>query len=141
MKITSVQMSQFQTLMNGLVASWDKIKPLETSWVAIHKDTMSAGFKFLAGGIDQLVNLAQTFALDGVDKKSLVLQYANQLFDIIVAAEIPVWAKPAFIPLKTMFDAAVDGLIEFAVSKIVAVVPTPTPVVPTPVIPTPATPA
>lgn len=115
----AVDLTKFASLVSLLSAEWQKVKPVATTWL-LNRGKLSAGFKFLASGIDQLVALAETMTLPGVDKKAAVMSAANALFDVVVLAELPAWTTPFIVPVKGIFDTMLDGLIEFVVTKLPA---------------------
>lgn len=117
--MATIDLTKFTSLVATLSAEWQKVKPVATTWL-LNKGRLSAGFQFLAGGIDQLVALAETMTVAGVDKKAAVVAAANTLFDVVVMAELPAWTKPFIAPVKGIFDTMLDGLIEFVVAKLTA---------------------
>lgn len=117
------QLSQFQSVVNTIIANWLKIKPAVTNWFTANPLHLSLAWQNVVDGLNQLVAFAQSLGLPGADKKALVMDGANQLLQLIVFPLLP-----AYVPtklLQAIFDAILSGVIEFLVTKLN---PTPTPV-------------
>ncbi len=121
MNLTVDQVSKFESLLVILTDDWKKVKPVVTGWFShfsVSNNNLVVAFNFLISGVDKLVSLASELEAAGVDKKAIVLASANKLFDIVVAAELPLALQPFASLLRTMFDALLNALIEFVVSKL-----------------------
>jgi hypothetical protein len=116
MQITAEQVEKFQAVLTTLEENWKSVKPDTKVWLAMNNTYLSRAFQFLVDGVDQLVNLASTLNVPGADKKAVVLNTSNKLFDVVIAPILPIWVPTLVV--KTLFDGAISGIIEFLVSKL-----------------------
>lgn len=115
MNLTVDQVSKFQALLTILKDDWTKIKSTAVKaehWFVINHDLLSKGWQFVFSATNKFVALAAELEAAGVDKKAVVLACINQLFDFVVAAEIPLVFQPMMKSLRDVFDAAINGAIE-----------------------------
>jgi hypothetical protein len=119
MQITTDQIGQADAIVQNLISTWGKVKPVVGGWFGVDKNSLTKGFGFVFSGVDQLVNFANTLEAPGVDKKTLVLGAANTLFDGIVGPLLPTWAKPFLPVLNNIIDSILDNLIEYILNKVV----------------------
>lgn len=129
--------AKFNALHADLAGEWAKIRTQFAAggWFHIHADTLSAGWQFLVAAVQQLAALADSSGLLNADKKAIVLEYAKKLFEIVIAAEVPLPLQPLVLSLGPVFLSALSGIIEYVVAILHNKPPVPTPVPPAPVTP------
>lgn len=123
MNLTVEQVTKFESLLTILSDDWKKVKPVATGWfshISFNNSNLVQAFNFLISGVDQFVALADQLesSVAGADKKAIVLASANKLFDLVVAAEIPLAFQPFASILRSTFDALLNALIEYVVTKL-----------------------
>lgn len=97
---------------------WDEQNPEPKSWWSKNQVYITKVTSFLIFCTDGLVQLAQTFAAAGPDKKIAVLAILAQLFDYLAVKAFPFWLTP-FVPLikQIVIGIVISNLIEFIVAK------------------------
>lgn len=115
-------MSKFQVLVDTLKAKWMKVKPTVTggflSMMSFDKTTLAAGWRQVLSGVGELVNLADLLTIAGPDKKLLVIGYANDLLEFIIMNSVPIALRGFILPIESVLESLLDGMIEAAVDKL-----------------------
>jgi len=117
MSVDELKVKLEAVLASG-VAEFTKLKPVGANWFSFDKNALESALKVVFTGVEQLVLETAKSALAGEDKKALVLEYANKLFDAIVAAEVPLVLTPVIPTVRNLFDSVLSQFIEFVVSKL-----------------------
>lgn len=97
----------------------NKLKELTSSWSEYIKNNfdLSSTIKFIIFALDQLIQVAKNYDIPGIDKKATVLGAFDKLYDFVVG-NMPIWAKPIFIPIKQyVIYVLASILIDWVVSK------------------------
>jgi hypothetical protein len=120
--LTSIEIQddliKLNTFLEETKQKWDVENPQPKSWFDRNKVYLVKTTTFLISCTDKLINLAQTFAAAGPNKKIAVLAITAQIFDYIVAKAFPIWISP-FVPMikQIVITIIISNLIEFIVSK------------------------
>ena len=118
MSITESNTVQLKSFLDDAKLKWDTENPKPKSWYDRNKIYITKATDFLILCTDQLIQLAQTFAAAGPDKKIAVLAILAQLFDYIATKAFPIWLSP-FVPVikQIVIGVIISNLIEFIVAK------------------------
>lgn len=117
MTLSQEDIQKFQDIVNNLAIEFQKVKPT-TGWFTFSKQEMEDGIAVVFSGIKQLVHQAAQTALAGADKKALVLEYANKLFDAIIAPQFPILLMPVIPVVRNLLDSFLSQVIELVVEKL-----------------------
>lgn len=92
---------------------------LKASWINVAVKNNLSAWKFLIDSLDALINFVEVkFQIPGSDKKQIVINAINDLYDYVIASNLPILLKPFSGIIKKYFiNVILSILIDYFVSK------------------------
>lgn len=97
----------------------NKIAELKALWDAITSKNNVAAGKFIIEAVDELINFVEVqFQVPGADKKEIVINAIDELYDYAVAGHLPLLLKPFSGMIKRfLINTIVSVIIDHFVAK------------------------
>jgi len=110
---TTVEVQEF---IQSSLQRWSVIKTAKGGWLTSNQ--LSQAFSFLIKVIDEAIKNAELKQIPGSDKKAFVLAVVNNIYDQVIAPQLPSWAYVFSGVLKSfVIDNIVSNLIDYVVSQ------------------------